>query len=268
MGIKNLDIKKLYGRSAGRCNFCERILVEEDVHIGEMAHIIAESSKGPRGKDLPPDNTYNNLILVCPTHHQTIDKAPLLYPVEYLKKLKEEFEKSIFLRLDKTKNYSIDLSSLNILFKYIPINNLRAMAWELPYKVSVNFGVRNVFEAFCIDYPQRYPFYDDKLTLLWKRFVESLDYINDWMDGTITNKDNKLITLNEMLNNLVSFNPGYNVFVNCDSNNEYLVLNKVYLNHKQIEIITKEITILKQEFIYAHTDLVNYIRHNYKEIIW
>lgn len=86
------------------------------------------------------------------------------------------------------------------------------MACTLPYKVSVNFGVRGVFEAFCIDYPQRYPFYDNKLTLLWERLVEKLDRINDWMDGIITNADNKLITLNEMLNNLESSSPGYNVF--------------------------------------------------------
>lgn len=49
MGIKSLDIKKLYGRSAGRCNFCTRCFwFKEDVHIGQMAHVIAESPKGPQ----------------------------------------------------------------------------------------------------------------------------------------------------------------------------------------------------------------------------
>lgn len=268
MSIRSLDIKKLYGRSAGRCNFCEMILVEEDVHIGQMAHVIAESPKGPRGEDLPADNTYNNLILLCPTHHVTVDNAPHLYPVEYLKRIKENFEKSIFLRLEKRNGYQTDLSSLNILFKYIPINSFRAMAYELPYKVSINFGVRDEFTAFYIDYPQRYPFYDKELTVLWNRFVVILDRINDWMSGTITNADNKLITINEMLNNLETSGPGYNVYITSDTNYEYLVLNKQNLNNKQIEIATRSISVLQQEFINVHTELINYIRQNYKEVEW
>lgn len=268
MSIKSIDIKKLYSLSAGRCNMCGLELVEKEVHIGEMAHIIAKKSKGPRGKDIVEDNSYDNLILLCPNDHSIVDKASHLYPVEHLQKIKEDFEKSISLRLSSTKNYLTDLSSLNILFQYIPINSFRAMACELPNKVSVNFGVRDIFDAFQIDYPQRYPFYNNKLTLLWERFVEKLDSINDWMSGTITNADNKLITLNEMLNNLESSSQGYNVYVNSDFNHEYLILNKRYLNVEQIEIATKNITILQQEFIYAHTDLVTYIRYNYNDIVW
>lgn len=268
MGIKSIDIKKLYGKSNGKCNMCGIDLLEHDIHIGEMAHIMAKSPKGPRGQDIVEDNSYDNLILLCPNHHTTVDNAPHLYPVEYLKRIKEDFEKFIFLSTNRTKDYLTDLSSLNILFQYIPINSFRSMALELPYKVSINFEVRDTFDNFCIDYPQRYPFYDKELTLLWENFVVKLDQINGWMSGTITNKDNKLITLNEMLNNLESSNPGYNVYVNSDFNHEYLILNKRYLNNKQIEIATRNISELQQEFIYAHTDLVNYIRHNYKEINW
>lgn len=268
MSIKSLDIKMLYGRSKGKCNMCGLDLLENDIHIGEMAHVIAKNSKGPRGENLPTDNTYNNLILLCPNHHSMVDKAPHLYPVKYLKEVKENFEESINVQLNVSKEYLTDLSSLNILFKYIPINSFRAMAYELPYKVSINFGVRDEFTAFYIDYPQRYPFYDKELTVLWNRFVVILDRINDWMSGTITNADNKLITINEMLNNLETSGPGYNVYITSDTNYEYLVLNKQNLNNKQIEIATRSISVLQQEFINVHTELINYIRQNYKKVEW
>jgi len=41
-----------------------------------MAHIIARSPSGPRGVSSGGENTYENLILLCPTHHTEIDKAP------------------------------------------------------------------------------------------------------------------------------------------------------------------------------------------------
>lgn len=47
-----------------------------DFVIGEMAHVIARSPDGPRGKSSGGDDNYANLILLCPTHHREIDKAP------------------------------------------------------------------------------------------------------------------------------------------------------------------------------------------------
>ena len=243
------------------------ILVEEDVHIGQMAHVIAESPKGPRGEDLPADNTYNNLILLCPTHHVTVDNAPHLYPVDYLKRIKENFEKSIFLRLEKRNGYLTDLSSLNILFKYIPINSFRAMAWELPDRVSKSFHASDIFRNFRIDNPHKYPFWDKKLNILWDNFMNKLELINNWIDGTITTKDNILITFDDMINNLNSNRTGYNVYTPNDYTN-HMDLNKNYLTLEQIAIVRKEVSILQQEFIYAHTELINYIRQNYKEIEW
>jgi len=58
------DIKLLYGRAAGRCSFpkCgERLIRELDnksIHIGEMAHIIANSPEGPRSDVNCPKKNY------------------------------------------------------------------------------------------------------------------------------------------------------------------------------------------------------------------
>jgi hypothetical protein len=48
-----------------------------------MAHVFAASDEGPRpNPDLTPQQrgAYENLILLCPTCHVTIDKAPDAYP--------------------------------------------------------------------------------------------------------------------------------------------------------------------------------------------
>lgn len=83
MAILEKDIKKLWGLAAGRCSRsgceqeCIRFLGSNDpTVIGEMAHVIAKKPDGPRGQAAGGEDTYENLILLCPTHHTEIDKAP------------------------------------------------------------------------------------------------------------------------------------------------------------------------------------------------
>lgn len=103
MSISDKDIKKLWGLAAGKCSFpscgvdCIPFLnAENPTIIGEMAHIIAKKPNGPRGVSTGGEDTYENLILLCPTHHTTIDKAPEgIYSVELLKEWKEQHEKKV-----------------------------------------------------------------------------------------------------------------------------------------------------------------------------
>lgn len=61
-------------------------------HLGEMAHIIAHGAAGPRADGEEPDDTYDNLILLCPNHHKQIDKAPDQFPIDLLREWKAEHE--------------------------------------------------------------------------------------------------------------------------------------------------------------------------------
>lgn len=101
MTISPVDIKKLWGLAAGRCSKpgCGSACIEflaagTAVVIGEMAHVIAHSVDGPRadGGGGGGDDTYENLILLCPTHHTLIDKAPDDFPVETLQAWKRDHE--------------------------------------------------------------------------------------------------------------------------------------------------------------------------------
>jgi len=102
MSIKEKDIKKLWGLSAGRCSrsgcdeLCIRFLTDDPTVIGEMAHVIAQSPQGPRGTPEGGEDTYENLILLCPTHHKEIDKAPAgTFPVETLLDWKKRHEAEV-----------------------------------------------------------------------------------------------------------------------------------------------------------------------------
>lgn len=66
--------------------------------IREAAHIIAFSGDGPRGERQKSDtgiNSYENLMLLCPTCHTKIDKASELYPSDLLYEWKRNHENKI-----------------------------------------------------------------------------------------------------------------------------------------------------------------------------
>jgi hypothetical protein len=98
-----LDIKILYLKSAGYCSMSDcRLHLAQDVgtrektkQIGNIAHIRAHSSGGPRTDPEYPQykiDTYDNWILLCPTCHSTVDTCPNNYSVEDLLKIKVAHE--------------------------------------------------------------------------------------------------------------------------------------------------------------------------------
>jgi hypothetical protein len=96
--------KMLWGRSAGRCSMaqCRRTLVidrtetDDETLVGEMCHMVAEASDGPRGNSplsREQRDKYDNLILLCRNHHAEIDGQPETFPVDRLKDIKAEHER-------------------------------------------------------------------------------------------------------------------------------------------------------------------------------
>ncbi len=95
--------RMLWGRAASRCALpeCRRELVieasltDDPSLVGEAAHIVAESSEGPRGHSslsVEDRNKYPNLVVLCNTHHKLIDDQAATYSVEVLKRLKHDHE--------------------------------------------------------------------------------------------------------------------------------------------------------------------------------
>jgi hypothetical protein len=95
---------RLFADSAGYCQnpSCLKPLfldnTDENIHVGEMAHILAASDEGPRadpGTNAAARGAYDNLILLCPTCHVVIDKQPERYPDRMIINWKREHKARI-----------------------------------------------------------------------------------------------------------------------------------------------------------------------------
>lgn len=90
-------LKRLFARSGNRCGFpqCRSAIVRAEAVIGEVCHI---RGKNPGAARYDPTQTslqrhdYENLILLCPTHHAIVDDNPETYTVDRLQKMKAEQE--------------------------------------------------------------------------------------------------------------------------------------------------------------------------------
>jgi len=121
MPISEKAIKLLWSNAAGRCSFAdcgERLTVEQAAKsaphtLGEMAHIKGKNNGSNRYDESQTDkerDSYENLILLCPNHHTSIDKPENEeeYSVDVLIKMKTDHEASISQRLDSVEITSID----------------------------------------------------------------------------------------------------------------------------------------------------------------
>ena len=265
MSINQSTIKKLYGLSAGRCNICKRVLIEEDVQIGEMAHVIAKNPGGPRGdENLANDNRYENLILLCSIDHTIVDNKPNDYPVNRLHQIKNDHEAYVFNRLSNNRGYFEDLLALNTLFKYIPILELRGMAMDLPNRISIRFEAKEMFDDFLRGNPHLYPFQDRQLDRKWSAVISNMEKLDCWILGSINGLN--LFTISDMYNLAPIPQPCYNIYISDERG--YMALNKRYLSPEQIDYVSTEVHKIVQDFIYSHTDLVQYIRDQFNEIEW
>lgn len=101
MGIKQKDIKILWGRSGNRCAICKTELTQDksavtsSFTLGEQAHIVGDQPGSARSNSPLTDeqrDSYHNLVLLCPTHHTEIDSNEDDWPVERLHQIKSEHE--------------------------------------------------------------------------------------------------------------------------------------------------------------------------------
>ncbi|WP_019217975.1 HNH endonuclease [Legionella tunisiensis] len=105
MAITDKTIKLLWSNAAGICSFtdCDERLTGANpapYTLGEMAHIKGKKPSSNRYDKAQSDterDSYENLILLCPTHHELIDKREneAIYTVEYLHAMKVKHEDKI-----------------------------------------------------------------------------------------------------------------------------------------------------------------------------
>ena len=103
MAISTKTRKILWARSGNRCAVCRCELVIESTAndpaaiVGDECHIISKQPTGPRsrlGIEVDTDlDSYDNLILLCKTHHRLIDEQTNKFSVDRLREIKIAHER-------------------------------------------------------------------------------------------------------------------------------------------------------------------------------
>lgn len=149
MTIPQPDIKMLWGKSGNHCAFpgCNTELAKlgsagGNSIIGEMAHIKGENRNSARYDSSMTDkerNCYNNLILLCPTHHTEIDRDPALYTVEKLLEIKNKHEAWVKESLRK-EELNITFAELEVITKFLVSSEIQEAGdmTVVPYKEKIN----------------------------------------------------------------------------------------------------------------------------------
>ena len=119
MAISLKTIKIVWGLAAGRCSYpgCRLELVlppsggDPESVVGEIAHIVARKSAGPRGDPTLAAqelNTPSNLLLLCPLHHKLIDDQPKTHSVAALRSFKCDHEHWVRENLARAADSQVD----------------------------------------------------------------------------------------------------------------------------------------------------------------
>ena len=246
--ISDADVKKLYSRSAGRCNICKIDVAE----VMEMAHIIAHSPNGARGNsEQVGDNSYDNLILLCSNCHTLVDREPHNYPVVYLQKIKREQEYSISSRLSPNQNRrENDVRVIQQLIDNYNFCNIPHFAELLP--ISVNLKIIDFLDliGFLENRPDLYPLSDQELQKYLDDFIISFNNLWCWISGSTP--------INEYY--------CWQHFGQAEGNPP--IIRRIYekLSLERDEEIDRNIIINVNKVLCTHREMIQYVRENYPEI--
>ncbi|MFG3097228.1 HNH endonuclease [Streptomyces sp. NPDC048202] len=148
MSINVLNRKLLWGRAGNRCAYdgCDQTLTvdlgtEESevlsmvgVVMGEEAHIRSARPDGPRHDPQYDSNkldTYENLLLLCPTHHTLIDKnGGAGFSVETLQQMKLTHERRVTERLGQDGESRRELSERMAALLFVWDQKMPLETWE------------------------------------------------------------------------------------------------------------------------------------------
>ncbi|MHB1457184.1 MAG: HNH endonuclease [Armatimonadota bacterium] len=116
MSISDRTRKILWARSGNRCAICRSELIldsestnDPDAVVGDECHISAKSPGFARydsSNDGSGGDRYDNLLLLCKTHHKQIDDQFDKFTVSFLHNLKARHENWVRLSLEKSRNGS------------------------------------------------------------------------------------------------------------------------------------------------------------------
>ncbi len=251
MSISNPELKKLYGLSAGRCNICKKGLFENEVHVGQMAHVIGKSVNGPRGGEtLKCDrDSYENLILLCANHHIEVDQNTKAYPVNRLLEIKRAHEYSVAAQFEHPKERLRDIDFIKLFMEFVPFTRLQSLTYNLPTSINLDFCLAgDMFQALTIDNPHLYPLNDPDLDHKFNKFIRAYYSLWDVISGHSEvdgRHQSNFSQADERMN---------------------IRMEKIHLPYEAVSSLIDSIGKLNSDFVAAYLELTDFLRRDYKEV--
>ena len=274
-------IKKLCILSRNLCAYpgCNNNLVnDKEILIGKICHIESPEPGGPRfnpNSNNEDNRKFENLIMMCPNHHDEIDIDIDTFTVEYLKEIKKNHEsikeqgKYVFTEEELKKIFEqynkayYQKNSISIIPKYDikkligrkdMLKKLHKMLTDNKSAILMNgiggIGKTTVALAYCNieKYKQEYQ------NIVWVTLTQSLkeSIINTFIDKDIDFKYNEKedinINFNHLLNTLRNIT-GNNLLVLDNANNDKEISeNKQSLEDTNWKILITTRCLLDYEY--------------------
>ncbi|GGB22118.1 hypothetical protein GCM10011492_09980 [Flexivirga endophytica] len=176
MSITMPNVKALWTRAHNCCAFpsCTQLLTEDSVDattgagyvtiVGEQAHIRSPKADGPRhdpAYDESKLNSYENLILLCPTHHTMIDANDGAgHTVEGLLQMRAKHEKQQARREDIEKTFRAYVGQQynkddHVLFEQVDLRgpSVDSMFVDVPFACRTDVAIAEVMQEIAEGHP-------------------------------------------------------------------------------------------------------------------
>lgn len=176
MSVTVPTVKVLWTRARNQCAFpgCLQALTSDGVHattgdplvtvVGEQGHIRSSKVDGPRhdpNYDAAKLDSYENLILLCPTHHTMVDaNGGAEFGVETLVKIRKDHEDrhdrreriEATLRAYSVQQFGVDDK---VLFEQVDLNgpSVDSMFVDVPFACRPDSRVSGLMQQIASDYP-------------------------------------------------------------------------------------------------------------------
>ena len=246
--------KRLYSESAGMCNLCRNRVNE----LNEVAHIIAHSPNGPRGNsecNTEFVNSYENLILLCPTCHRKVDDNPNKFPVNFLINKKQEHINYVVNQFNHQSTHrDSDIFCIRAFIKYGELNKLAEYIYYLPNSFNTRFiNLPSFIDSLRLDTPSALPFNDSELNNYFKKFYDTYLELCYLLNG-----------FNDKLKYEYKHYPPQLNFITTKF--PEAGLNKIYLSAEALNNLYSSIIGKKKLFLEQYQNLIRFIKQNYPEI--
>lgn len=150
----------------------EATISDDESVIGDECHIISKEKNGPRHNPAYPQakmNSYENLILLCRTHHKMIDDQSSTYSTDILKLMKTNHEKWV----------SESLNSKGEESKPVTVRRLKKNIPDFLVRISSGKELFNIIDGTSCAYHDHPELHDEYEVDLVGSFLQELI---DWGD--------------------------------------------------------------------------------------